>query len=105
MRPVRTLGIAALVAFAGSLAPAHAQYDDEGYDAPPPRPRAYRDWGGPPPRRAMGLNCDAVQSGISGLQPFSCPLPGPRPLGARCFCDMPVSFLNGPRTAVGRVAP
>ncbi|UYW28936.1 hypothetical protein [Methylorubrum extorquens] len=108
MRPVRTLGLAALIAVAaGSLAPAQAQYYDDGYDAPPPRARAYRDrdWGGPPPRRAMGLNCDAVQSGISGLQPFSCPLPGPRPLGARCFCNMPVSFLNGPRTAVGRVAP
>lgn len=106
MRPV-TLGLAALVAFAaaGSLAPAHAQYYDDGYDGPPPRARAYRDWGGPPPRRATGLNCDAVQSGISGLQPFSCPLPGPRPLGARCFCDMPVSFLNGPRMAVGRVSP
>ncbi|MBD8906317.1 hypothetical protein [Methylorubrum zatmanii] len=107
MRAVRYLGILALAAWAaGSLAPAQAQYDDDGYDAPPPRARAYRDWGGgPPPRRAVGFNCDAVQSGISGLQPFSCPLPGPRPLGARCFCDMPVSFLNGPRTAVGRVAP
>lgn len=105
MRSVRTLGFAALIALAaGSLAPAHAQYYDDGYDAPPPRARAHRDWGGPP-RRAMGLNCDAVQSGITGLQPFSCPLPGPRPLGARCFCDMPVSFLNGPQTAVGRVAP
>ncbi len=109
MHPVRLLGIAALAALtAGSLAPAHAQYDDEGYDAPPPRARpyreVYRDRGGPPPR-PVGFNCDAVQSGISGLQPFSCPLPGPRPLGARCFCDMPVSFLNGPRTAVGRVAP
>ncbi|MDV2986032.1 UNVERIFIED_CONTAM: hypothetical protein Q9R58_17090 [Methylobacteriaceae bacterium AG10] len=107
MRSVRTLGLAALAAIAvGSLTPAHAQYYDDGYDAPPPRARVYRDGGGPPPsRRAMGLNCDAVQSGISGLQPFSCPLPGPRPLGARCFCDMPVSFLNGPQTAVGRVAP
>ncbi|CAO4167589.1 hypothetical protein EEDFHM_01107 [Methylorubrum populi] len=103
MRAVRFLGIAALAAFAaGSLAPAQAQYYDDGYDAPPPRARVYR---GPAPRREVGFNCDAVQSGISGLQPFSCPLPGPRPLGARCFCDMPASFLNGPSTAVGRVAP
>ena len=108
MRPVRTLGLAALIAVAaGSLAPAQAQYYDDSYHAAPPPEPPYRhpDWSGPTPRRAMGLNCDAVQSGISGLQPFSCPLPGPRPLGARCFCDMPVSFLNGPRTAVGRVAP
>ena len=112
MRAVRPLGIAALAALmatfaAGSFAPAHAQYYEDGYDSPPPppRPRAYRGWDGPPPRRAVGLNCDAVQSGISGLQPFSCPLPGPRPLGARCFCDMPISFLNGPNTAVGRVVP
>lgn len=57
MRPVPTLGLAALLAVAaGSLAPAQAQYYDDGYDAPPPRARAYRDWGGPPPRRAVGLN-------------------------------------------------
>ena len=108
MRPARSLGIAALLVLAVGIAvPAQAQYYDDGYGAPPPRARVYRDrdWGGPPPRRATGLNCDAVQSGIGGLQPFSCPLPGPRPLGARRFCDMPISFLNGPRTAVGRVAP
>jgi hypothetical protein len=47
MRSVRTLGLAALIALAaGSLAPAHAQYYDEGYDAPPPRARAHREWGG-----------------------------------------------------------
>ncbi len=105
MRSVRRLGLVALgFVAAGSLAPAHAQYDD-GYDRPPPR-RIYRepDYGRPPPR-PMGLNCDAVQSGISGNQPYSCPLHGPRPLGARCFCDMPISFLNGPQTAVGRVSP
>lgn len=81
---------------------------DEGYDRPPPRRGPYGDERvrrGPPPGRATGLNCDAVQSGISGLQPFSCPLPGPRPLGARCFCDMPIASFSGPQTAVGRVSP
>lgn len=109
MRPVRRLGPAALVALLlGGLAPAQAQYYDDGYDGPPPpRVRVYRErvYDPPPPPRRMGLNCDAVQSGISGLQPYSCPLPGPRPLGARCFCDMPISFMNGPQTAVGRVSP
>ncbi|SFK69404.1 hypothetical protein [Methylorubrum salsuginis] len=108
MRPVRRLGPAALamtLALFAAGSPAQAQYYDDGYDRPPPR-RIYRepDYGRPPPR-PMGLNCDAVQSGISGNQPYSCPLPGPRPLGARCFCDMPVSFMNGPQTAVGRVSP
>ncbi|MCJ2034635.1 hypothetical protein [Methylobacterium sp. J-068] len=96
---------------------ASAQYYDDGYDRPPPR-RAYDerrlpprpDYGDeryarPAPRRTVGLNCDAVQSGLSGLQPYSCPLPGPRPLGARCFCDMPIAPLSSPQTAVGRVVP
>jgi hypothetical protein len=95
---------------------ASAQYYDDGYDRPPPRryyddrrpPRPdYRDDGyaRPAPRREVGLNCDAVQSGLSGLQPYSCPLPGPRPLGARCFCNMPIAPLSSPQTAVGRVVP
>ncbi|KQO61114.1 hypothetical protein ASF32_08260 [Methylobacterium sp. Leaf91] len=93
------------LALAGVLSAgaASAQYDD-GYYRPAPRRDYYEDRG-PPPRRAVGLNCDAVQSGISGLQPFSCPLPGPRPLGARCFCDMPIASFSSPQTAVGRVVP
>ncbi|WP_156462979.1 hypothetical protein [Methylobacterium sp. Leaf93] len=87
-----------------SAGAASAQYDDEGYYRPPPR-RDYYDDRGPPPRRAVGLNCDAVQSGITGPQPYSCPLPGPRPLGARCFCDMPIASFSAPQTAVGRVVP
>lgn len=105
MRPVQRFGLMALV-LAGvvSANAASAQYYDDGYDRPPPR-RAYGEDRGPPPRRAVGLNCDAVQSGIAGLQPYSCPLPGPRPLGARCFCDMPIAPLSSPQTAVGHVVP
>ncbi|GJE25659.1 hypothetical protein [Methylobacterium organophilum] len=106
------LAIAALSAVFASQA-AQAQYYD---DPPPPRGyyREYRDpYDAPPPRRyapppryrATGLNCDAVQNGLTGLQPFSCPLPGPRPLGARCYCETPVAPLSGPQTAVGRVVP
>ncbi|AWN42366.1 hypothetical protein DK389_20030 [Methylobacterium durans] len=58
-----------------------------------------------PARGPVGYNCDAVQQGLSGPQPYSCPLPGPRPLGARCFCDMPIASFSTPQTAVGRVAP
>jgi len=64
---------------------------------PPPPPR-YRE-------RSGGLNCDAVQDGITGLHPFSCPLPGPRPLGARCFCNTPVALFSGGQTVAGRVVP
>ncbi|KQP96714.1 hypothetical protein [Methylobacterium sp. Leaf117] len=95
---------------------AQAQYYDDGYDQPPPRryeerrlpPRPYdRDdrYERRAPRREVGLNCDAVQSGFTGYQPYSCPLPGPRPLGARCFCNMPIAPLSAPQTAVGRVVP
>jgi len=82
---------------------ASAQYYDDGYNRPPPR-RAY-DERRLPPRREAGLNCDAVQSGLTGYQPYSCPLPGPRPLGARCFCNMPIAPFSPPQTAVGRVVP
>ena len=83
-----------------------AQYYDYGrplppdgyYDAPVRRP--------PPPRgRPVGYNCEAVQYGISGAQPYSCPLPGARPLGARCFCDMPIASFSSPQTAAGHVVP
>ncbi|GJD81756.1 hypothetical protein [Methylobacterium gregans] len=103
MRQIRGLGLAA-GALAGLLAAGsvQAQY----YDAPPRR--GYdeeRPYAAPPPRRAVGYNCDAVQRGLTGPQPFSCPLPGPRPLGARCFCDLPIAPLSAPQTAVGRVVP
>lgn len=121
MRPAHRIGLAALI-LAGALGTqtASAQYYDDGYgrppprraydyddrDAPPPpRRRAYEERGRPVPREAVGLNCDAVQSGITGLHPYSCPLPGPRPLGARCFCNMPLAPLSAPQTAVGRVVP
>ncbi len=99
MRQIGLLGLAAIL-LAGSQAAAQAQY----YDAPyrgEYEERPYR----PAPRRAVGLNCDAVQYGVTGAQPFSCPLPGPRPLGARCFCDTPVAAFSQPQTAVGRVVP
>ncbi|MGH1591816.1 hypothetical protein ACRBEV_29790 [Methylobacterium phyllosphaerae] len=92
----------AALAFAAVLptCAARAQYyDDPGSDG------GYR----PAPRRAqrapVGFNCDAVQQGITGPKPFSCPLPGPRPLGVRCFCDMPIASFSPPQTAVGHVVP
>ena len=118
MRPAYRISVmvAALAATLGSQG-ASAQYYDDGYDRPPPR--RYYDDRGPPPRRAYGdpyarpaprraatgLNCDAVQSGLIGFKPYSCPLPGPRPLGVRCFCDMPIASFSAPQTAVGRVVP
>ncbi len=91
---------------------ARAQYvDGPAYGAPssgyeePGYERGYRR---PPPRRErapVGFNCDAVQQGITGPKPFSCPLPGPRPLGVRCFCDLPIASFSPPQTAVGRVVP
>ncbi|GEO97626.1 hypothetical protein [Methylobacterium haplocladii] len=111
MRPAYRLSIAAAI-FLGALGSqgARAQYDDEGdYDGPPPRRGGYEyryeQRRLPPPRRLSGLNCDALQPGLLGPQPFSCPLPGPRPLGARCFCDTPVAPLSGGNTVAGRVVP
>ncbi|WP_264046277.1 hypothetical protein [Methylobacterium flocculans] len=117
MRPANRFRLTlTLLAGLAGVQGASAQYYDDGYDRPPrrvyeerrlpPRPD-YGDerYARPASRRAVGLNCDAVQSGLSGFQPFSCPLPGPRPLGARCFCDMPIAPLSSPQTAVGRVVP
>jgi hypothetical protein len=74
-------------------------YDEPGYE------QGYRR----APRRAqrelVGFNCDAIQQGITGPKPFSCPLPGPRPLGVRCFCDLPIASFSPAQTAVGRVVP
>jgi hypothetical protein len=76
---------------------AQAQPNDPGYDGPPP------------PRRrgaALGYNCEAVQGGLSGPHPFSCPMPGARPLGTRCFCDIPIAPFSPPQPpAPGRVVP
>ncbi|GJE12756.1 MULTISPECIES: hypothetical protein [Methylobacterium] len=98
---------AAVLALAAALpgTAARAQYVDRpGYDEPAYE-RGYRR----PPRRTerepVGFNCDAVQQGISGPKPFSCPLPGPRPLGVRCFCDLPIASFSPPQTAVGQVVP
>ena len=64
-------------------------------EAPPPRARGN-----------VGYNCEAVQSGITGLAPFACPLPGPRRLGTRCFCDQPVSAFSGMQPPLaGQVVP
>ncbi|MCJ2067286.1 hypothetical protein MKK75_00425 [Methylobacterium sp. J-030] len=74
-------------------------YGDLGYgrgDRRPPR-RVERD--------PVGFNCDAVQQGLTGPKPFSCPLPGARPLGVRCFCDLPIASFSPAQTAVGRVVP
>ncbi|MGU3538263.1 hypothetical protein [Methylobacterium sp. A54F] len=107
MRPLHRLGLAAaiLAGMFGAQGASAQYYGEDEYERPPRRP-AYEDRAvRPPPRRAVGLNCDAIQQGISGPQPYSCPLPGPRPLGARCFCDMPVVSFSPPQTAVGRIVP
>ncbi|TXN24319.1 hypothetical protein [Methylobacterium sp. WL9] len=109
MRPVYRFSIVAaiLLGAVGSQG-ASAQYFDDGYDGPPPRRGGYEyryEERRPPPRRVSGLNCDAIQPGMFGPKPFSCPLPGPRPLGARCFCDTPVAPLSGGDTVAGRVVP
>jgi len=101
------LTIAALVlaaALPGNAA--RAQYVEEpAYGAP----SGYEGESRPAPRRReripVGFNCDAVQQGITGPKPFSCPLPGPRPLGVRCFCDLPIASFSPAQTAVGRVVP
>jgi hypothetical protein len=107
MRPAYRISVmvAALAAALGAQG-ASAQYYDDGYDRPPPRRIYDEPYERPAPRRvATGLNCDAVQSGLTGFKPYSCPLPGPRPLGVRCYCNMPIAPLSGPQTAVGRVVP
>ena len=118
MRPVYRISLI-LTLLAGLIAAqgASAQDYDDGFDRPPPgrpydarRPPPRPDHGDARvdragPRRSVGLNCDAVQSGLTGYQPYSCPLPGPRPLGVRCFCDMPIASFSTPQTAVGRVVP
>jgi hypothetical protein len=81
---------------------AQAQYYRE--DTPPGY--GYDRYERPAPRRAVGYNCDAVQRGFTGPQPYSCPLPGPRPLGARCFCDVPLASFSAPQPpAPGHVVP
>ncbi|KMO35695.1 hypothetical protein VQ02_16915 [Methylobacterium variabile] len=88
-----------VVALTGS---ASAQY----YRDYTPPGYGYERYERPPPRRAVGYNCDAVQRGLTGPRPYSCPLPGPRPLGARCFCDVPIASFSAPQPpAPGRVAP
>ena len=107
-----TRGVSAAAMLVAMLVGSGAQAQPYGYyeDRPPPgyyeeRPVIIRR--APPPRRGgpVGYNCDAVQQGLTGPQPYSCPLPGPRPLGARCFCDMPIASFSTPQTAVGRVIP
>lgn len=91
---------------------AQAQYYEgpRGYDRGPPPGYDDRDFdrgSRSQPRRVarepVGLNCAAVQQGITGPQPYSCPLPGPRPIGVRCFCNLPIASFSPPQTAVGRV--
>lgn len=93
----------------GPQVAAAQDYEGEGYgayeDAPPPR-RGYRERGMAPPHRvASGLNCDAIRPGLFGPQPFSCPLPEPRPLGARCHCETPPAAFTEQRTVVGQTVP
>lgn len=115
MRFVLTAGVAAILAF-GALAPrASLAQPGEEFDGPPPRGRGYQQYDRiePPPLRAnrpgaafrMGLNCDAVMPGITGPHPFSCPLPAPRPLGARCYCETPPASFTDQRTLAGEVVP
>jgi len=95
------------LALAGASTAAQAQYYESprGYGGAP----AYEEEYAPPPRRRVvrevGYNCDAVQRGLTGPRPYSCPLPGPRPLGARCFCDLPIASFSPAQTAVGHVIP
>ena len=77
---MRALMVPAVLAFLAGAAPALAQP----YGAGPPRSS-----------RAVGYNCAAVQPGFTGPAPFSCPLPGARRLGARCFCEQPVAPFSG----------
>ena len=79
--------------YGGGPPPGYGDRDDRGY-----RPRARRG-----EREPVGLNCAAVQQGITGPQPYTCPLPGPRPIGVRCFCDLPIVSFSPPQTAVGQV--
>ena len=105
MRPViAALALAALL----PVEAARAQYYDgpRGYDRGPPPGYDDRGYRSPPrgtDREPVGLNCAAVQQGITGPQPYSCPLPGPRPIGVRCFCNLPIASFSPPQTAVGRV--
>lgn len=90
----------ALLALGGLGAPGPAAAQPYGYDAPPPPP--------PGARRGVptGFNCEAPQPGAFGPRPYSCPLPGARPLGARCFCNLPVAAFSGPQPPlVGSVVP
>ena len=107
---MRSLSRAAALLVAVLASTAASAHPDYGYDRPPPPPDDYYEAPPsrrpPPPRgRPLGYNCDAVQQTITGPKPYSCPLPGPRPLGARCFCDMPVVAFSPVQTAVGRVSP
>jgi hypothetical protein len=104
-RPFRVSVAALALAAALPGTTARAQYVDQPGYGDPGYERGYRR----PPRRTerepVGFNCDAIQQGLSGPKPFSCPLPGPRPLGARCFCDLPIASFSPPQTAVGQVVP
>ncbi|RVU16852.1 hypothetical protein [Methylobacterium oryzihabitans] len=100
MRRIVRAGLSAAIAVAVLAGPAAAQYrPGPGY--------GYEDeYEAPRPRRRLGYNCDAVQRGFTGPQPFSCPLPGPRPLGVRCFCDVPIASFSSPQPpAAGLVVP
>jgi hypothetical protein len=107
--PARLARLAVIALTLTGATAAQAQYYESprGYDRGGPvyEEREYA----PPPRRRVvreaGYNCEAVQRGITGPKPYSCPLPGPRPLGARCFCDLPLASLSPAQTAVGHVVP
>lgn len=111
MRSPLHVAVAAML-LTGVFGPSTAfaqDYEGEGYEsygeAPPPR-RGYRERGMPAMDRvASGVNCDAMRPGIFGPQPFSCPLPAPRPLGARCHCETPPVAFSEQRTVVGHVVP
>ncbi|MFC6788504.1 hypothetical protein ACFQE0_02010 [Methylobacterium komagatae] len=102
-------GALGALTLASSVTTADAQYYDGPRDGYYRRAPAYEEEYAPPPRRRVvreaGYNCDAVQQGLTGPKPYSCPLPGPRPLGARCFCDLPIASFSPAQTAVGRVVP
>ena len=109
-RRCATAGLMLAALLSGGAAQAQFYEGPGGYDRGPPQGYDERDaYRGdrPPPRRTarepVGLNCAAVQQGITGPQPYSCPLPGPRPIGVRCFCDLPIAAFSPPQTAVGRV--
>jgi len=60
-----------------------------------------------PPPYALGGRCNARVPTVHGPRRVICALVGPRPLGRRCFCPVPLpppGYAPGP-VPIGRVIP